>query len=158
MQLYEWNINRRLAYYGSMYHFLLSLKQDKLKDDEFKIFTSDKSGITHPTEHSNVFWAKRNSILKTGTVENYHTIHFSRYLLIKNHSIEEHFTQLEESNFQFGNTFQNSWLKLNFGEMTLDEYGYPVEENAFVVYGYWATLGIADLLPRYYELDKILEK
>jgi hypothetical protein len=37
--------------------------------------------------------------------------------------------------------------------MTIDEYGYPTEENAFVVHGYWATLGVADLLPRYYQFN-----
>ena len=50
-------------------------------------------------------------------------------------------------------SYQNSWLKLRHKEMTIDEYAYPIVENNFIVYGYWATLGIADLLPKYYEFN-----
>jgi hypothetical protein len=148
-----WQINRQIAYFGSMYHFFMSLKQNKLSDDGYRIFITDKN-TKSSANNQYTFLADLNSILIPAIYEKYHLITFDKFLLVKNYSIEDHFTDINNLDIEFGDTFQESFLNLLYGQMTLDEYGYPVEDKAFKVNGYWATLGVADLLPRYFELKK----
>lgn len=150
LQILRWKINRQIAYFGSMYHFLMSLKQNKLPEEDYSIFVSDKPLKFLSMEHNPVFKANIDSIKQPGIDKRYHKIKSNKFLLIKNHSIDDHFSFTDDFSAEFGETYQESWLKLKYGEMTIDEYGYPVEDDAFIVYGYWATLGVADLLPRYY--------
>jgi hypothetical protein len=72
-------------------------------------------------------------------------------LLVENYSTEDHIKNEYNFDIEFGETYMQSWIKLKYGKMTIDNYGYPVEDDAFIVHGYWATLGIADLLPRYFK-------
>ena len=94
-----------------------------------------------------------DSLIKGGILENCSIIHFDKFLSIKNNLIKDHFANLYDLDLEMGEIFQKSWLKLKYGQMTIDEYGYPMEENAFIAHGYWATLGIADLLPKYYQFN-----
>jgi hypothetical protein len=41
-----------------------------------------------------------------------------------------------------------SWIGLNLPEITLDESGYPEEDNPYEIYGVWAFRGVGDLLPK----------
>jgi hypothetical protein len=153
IQIKKWDINRQVAYFGSMYHFLMSLKQNKLNQNGYYIYISDNSRITFSTERHSVFKVDYNSIIKPGYNNKFHKIKFNNFLLVKNHSIQDHITDFNDLQIEFGENYQNSWIKLKYGEMNIDEYGYPIEDKAFLVYGYWATLGIADLLPRYYKFN-----
>lgn len=152
LQAYSWQINRQIAYFGSMYHFFMSLKQNKLSENSYQIYISDIN-TKLSTENHYTFLADLNSILKPSIYENYHLITFDKFLLVKNYSLEDHFSDINNSEIEFGDMYQESFLKLRYDEMALDEYGYPVEDKAFIVYGYWATLGVADLLPRYFEVN-----
>ena len=149
----NWKINRQIAYFGSMYHFLMSLKQKDTKELGYNFLLSDQLLISSSTRYNNIFMIEADSLIKPGISENYHIIHFDKYLLIKNNLIEDHFSEMYDFDLEVGEIFQKSWLKLKYGQMNIDEYGYPTEENAFIVHGYWATLGVADLLPRYYQFN-----
>ena len=46
-----------------------------------------------------------------------------------------------------------SWIGLNYADITLNEYGYPEENNAYEIYGDWATRAVADLLPQNYTVE-----
>jgi len=37
--------------------------------------------------------------------------------------------------------------------VTIDEYGYPLIPNAIQSAGYWSTLGVADMLPKYFDVE-----
>ena len=51
-------------------------------------------------------------------------------------------------------TLQVSWVDLNYNEVTVDQYGYIEEFMPFRTIGYWAKLGIADWLPKYYKTEQ----
>ena len=149
-QINLWHLNRQIAYFGSMYHFLLSLKQNKSEEDNYSLFISEKPYKSMQSINNTTFKAEVDSIIRLNFIKQYHTLKFNKYLFVKNYSIENHIQNEDDIDIEFGNTFMESWIKLKFGEMTIDQYGYPVEDNAFIVHGYWATLGVADLLPKYF--------
>lgn len=47
-----------------------------------------------------------------------------------------------------------SWLGLNYPSVTIDKYGYPLEDRAITIYGYWGELGIVSFLPKYFGIEK----
>jgi len=151
LQIKSCKINRQIAYFGSMYHFLASLKHKRIKENEYNLFITDKPYKSLESVNYTIFKADTDSILIPNLNKQYHTLKFDKLLLVKNYSIENHIKNKYNLNIKFGDTYMKSWLKLKFGEMTIDNYGYPIEEDAFIVRGYWATLGVADLLPRYFE-------
>jgi hypothetical protein len=73
--------------------------------------------------------------------------------MVKNYTTRQKIDLPPIPNVQYGNTDQISWIKLKYGELTIDENGYPIEKKSFNVLGYWAELGIADLVPNYFEID-----
>jgi carboxypeptidase-like protein len=152
-QSLTWKANRQIAYFGSMYHFLMSLKNKQLEPNGYRIFTTDKSNIINSTINDMIFIANLDSIIYPAIDNIHYNLQFDNYLLIKNYSSENLFSDFKNSQIEIGNSYQNSWLKLKHNEMTIDEYAYPIVDNNFIVYGYWATLGIADLLPKYYEFN-----
>jgi hypothetical protein len=45
-----------------------------------------------------------------------------------------------------------SWIKLLYPQVTLDNFGYPIEPDPFEIYGFWAQKGLADMLPKYFSV------
>ena len=68
-------------------------------------------------------------------------LNFKEFLEVYNYNID----------FQ---DLRTSWLKLNYPSITIDKYGYPIENRAITLLGYWAELGIASFLPKYYGFEE----
>ena len=126
----EWDENRRTAYRGSLKHFLVSLIHNNFKDEGFNIYI-----ISHYYE---VELKKTNSII-------------SQDSLNRN---EYHLTFLNDLIVRYSPGFwrasQYSILKMLTDEVTLDKFGEPKELLPFQVKNFWATRGIADLVPKNY--------
>jgi len=45
-------------------------------------------------------------------------------------------------------TINESWIKLNYPFITIDKYGYPVDDYAVTLVGDWAKNGIELALPK----------
>jgi len=135
----KYDKNRMDAYSGSLNHFLLSLINDKLFENGYEIYISEKASYkTDPLEQ---YPANDQIVIKEGLVPGERIIEFEHYLKVVN------FKKFMSYNPA---RYQTSWLHLRQGKVTLDRYGYARDFQPFEVYGYWATLGVADLLPRYY--------
>jgi len=128
-----WKRNRVRAEDGSLYRFFRALIKTKLYEEGYSVYfveNPDKasSGISFKLTEDDY-----QTLLKPAPTADEWKLSFQKYLLIEDLK------------------GRVSWLKLKYPEITLDSFGYPVEFNAVEVYGYWATLGVADLLPRYEE-------
>ena len=44
------------------------------------------------------------------------------------------------------------WIRLLYPKVYLDRFGYSLEVTPFETYGYFATRGVADMLPKYYSV------
>lgn len=127
-----WNENRKMAFEGSMHHFLLSLARKNLDNDSFVAYF-----VQNPGRRS----AQRESVRMSEPLEDlfYYGARPGQIIL----------------NFKdclcITHNLQNiSWLQLKLDEIIIDEFGYPQVPNAFIVYGDWATRGFAASLPFYF--------
>lgn len=68
-------------------------------------------------------------------------LNFTEFLEVYNYNIDMKDTRL-------------SWLGLNYPSVTIDKYGYPLEDRAITIYGYWGELGIVSFLPKYFGIEK----
>ncbi len=128
----KWLYNRKLAYNGSLDNFLQAVKKDSLTQNGFKVFLDigPESGVAEKLlRHLWEPLAKKSS--------GQSSLSFSGFLRVL-------YVVKDPANPE------TSWIKLLYPIVTLDKYGYSVEPLPFEVYGYWAHLGIADMLPKYY--------
>lgn len=132
----QWNVNRRDAYLGSQPHFLNCLKNDSTFEAGYRLSLS-----------SEVFGRSRSrpvglsdTLITPGYYSGEYNLDFEGFLLVEYH---------DEILYEF----QNSAMKLLYPIVTIDEYGYPLIPNAIQSAGYWSTLGVADMLPKYFDVE-----
>lgn len=133
----EWEENRQTAYRSSMEFFIKCLFHSNFRENGFKVSESYYPSKDHQLLHSELL--ESESLLKPAANSGYKIIKFDRYLQV---------TDMESEL----NPRPISWISLIYDEATLDEYGYSVELVPFETRGYWASLGVADLLPKYFDV------
>jgi hypothetical protein len=133
IQFELWKRNRLSANIGSPFHFFRSLLLTRLHEEGYVVYFVDDLDSPSSGNSFQFISDDYRTLLKPGAAADEWKLGFRKYLYIQD----------DQGRF--------SWLKLNYPEITLDSFGYPVEFNAIEVYGYWATMGVADLLPRYEE-------
>lgn len=131
----QWKRHRQKKFKESLSYFFRSLIEDKYKEEGFEIALVYKPGnkgleILSPPD-----------FIEKDTLNGIYKIHFTNFLQIINTNIK-----IEES--------QTSWIKLNYSSISIDKYGYPLENNSITLSGYWSKLGIASFLPKYYAFTK----
>jgi hypothetical protein len=132
----KWEQNRKRAYIGSLEHFLYSLVKGNYMNEGFQVFFDfvrpDLNNSTLQSERT-----FRDKILRPSEVyNNQYILHFNNYLKV------------------VYNTNQISWIKLDNVEISIDQWGYPTTTLPFIKMGYWGNYGIADQLPKYYNIDR----
>jgi len=132
-ELVEWESNRLKAFEGSLYHFLRSFCSESLPEEGFDIYEVKEAG---------------QKILR----RNWHTV-LVDYELYTKQGIYPTDTILGFEDFMYVVYIKNyvSWIGLNYSNITLDEFGYPQEDNPYVIYGEWSKHGVANLLPKNYQ-------
>ena len=135
-----WMKNRESAFLGSIHHFLKSLKDDSYKDKGYLVYHAKPANQMHNA--SKIDWLvgevdEDEKIVNDGFLYGEHTLNFEDFLLV----------WYDHPNI--GQT-QESYFMLNYYEVNLDEFGYSYEIMPFKKSGYWATTGMADMLPKYY--------
>ncbi len=131
-QTEEWQQNRQKAYQGSLYHFLRSFRSYELKEEEYDIYKVAVRGQKVPQQRWHHTLVEYEDYISDGVFGSEKKLHFENFL----------FVVYKKS--------ATSWIGLNYADITLDEYGYPEEDNPYEVYGVWATHGVGDLLPKNY--------
>lgn len=126
----KWNKNRKEVYLGSMDNFLRSAVQNTLSQNGFQVYQDE-----------------------TPSIEKKHMHHFDQQLVrIDGNEFVMSFQDYLKIDYVLNDPAhpEVSWIKLVYPQVTLDKYGYPVQQLPFEVYGYWAEKGLADMLPKYY--------
>ena len=131
----QWQENRQEAYLGSLYHFLRSFMNKRLWEENFDIYSVARAGVRIRRQDWRTTIVNYDAFIKPGILPSEKKLKFDNFLYV------------------VYNKKYVSWIGLNYTDITLDEYGYPEEGNPYEVFGQWALNGVADLLPKNYELD-----
>jgi len=128
----DWDDNRKYAFEGSVYHFLRSFCEKNISEEGFFIQRVVRAAQRIPRRSWRPLQVEYDEFTEPGLYPGDTNFHFSNYLHI-----------VYDNNYI-------SWIGLNYTSITMDEFGYPAEDNPYMVFGNWAKHGIADLLPKNY--------
>jgi len=150
----EWMERREVAYYGSFRHFLVSLCQNKLNENDF---------FAYKVNHPNWEDLRRRNFLNPNLFEAVERVTKNeRILQFNNFVMVAYMEEWEEANFltyrnYMGSSiyrvleYQTSWINLPYGFATFDINGNIVDDyKSIKVYGYWGWQKVASLLPTNY--------
>jgi len=154
LQEEEWIEKRLYAYQGSLKHFLISLCRKSLFEEGFLTYN-----INYPTWND----LRRRDFSHPDLEEMINTISsLKREIAFDNYIKVEYIEEYEETEFmhyrnEYGSTItreleeQTSWIYLPYGYAIFDINGNVVDDyHNIKVYGYWAWLKVADMLPMDY--------
>jgi hypothetical protein len=127
-----WIKNRSEVYYGSMEQFLKSVITDSISFNGFRVYRA----LSPSTGKQELLHFDQPFIRPDG---DYFDMSFVDFLKI-------------EYIFKDPLHPDVSWIKLLYPQVTLDNFGYPIEPDPFEVYGVWAQKGLANMLPKYFSL------
>jgi hypothetical protein len=127
-----WEENRKMAFEGSLHHFLLSLSQKNLENDSFVAYLVQTPGQRSARNESVGISEPLEDLFYYGDIPGQIILNFKDCLCIAH------------------NLKNISWLQLRLDEIIIDQFGYPQVPNSFIVYGDWATRGFAASLPFYF--------
>lgn len=130
-----WENNRIRTYKESLAFFLRALFEGDFRDKGFAIALLYKPG------NPGMDILKSSELIIKDLQTETCKLNFKEFLEVYNYNID----------FQ---DLRTSWLKLNYPSITIDKYGYPIENRAITLLGYWAELGIASFLPKYYGFEE----
>lgn len=142
-QKIEWKENRDKAYFGSINHFLKCLKENTFNQEGYTLYLVPRLN-RNPEFVASMSGKieKSTQLLKRG--------------MFPGEDILSYGDRLDVEYSPTASELEVSWLDLNYNEVTVDQFGYVEEFMPFKTIGYWAKLGIADWLPKYYGSDKSL--
>lgn len=131
----EWKRKRKLRYKESLAFFLRTLFDGDFRDKGFELSLMYKPG------NIGVDVLASSKLITQDHLTETCKLNFIDFLEVYNYNID-----LEN--------LRTSWLKLNYPSITVDKYGYPLENRAITLCGYWAELGVASFLPKYYGFEE----
>ncbi|MBU1099533.1 MAG: carboxypeptidase-like regulatory domain-containing protein [Bacteroidetes bacterium] len=129
-----WMLNRNLAFEGSVNHFLKSLLNRKVTEEGFNI------SIT------NAPYNKIGDVIGFQEISEDSLLTTDQYGVLKKISFRNYLKVVYQD--PVSNLYSLSYLLLNHSDLTIDDYGIPMELMPFQTYGSWAEKGVADMLPR----------
>ncbi len=127
-----WCENRKEVFAGSINHFFLSLGNKDLRDNSFVAYFVESPGRRS---------ARRESVSMSEPYEN---------IFFYDNAPKQYILNFKDCLCIVHNFTDVSWLTLKLQEVIIDQYGYPQTANSYIVYGDWASRGIADALPFYF--------
>jgi len=136
-EIEKWQENRLENFSTSLTYFLLWLKSHDEDDTEFLFRTFSKL-IQSETYADASFHIFEKSFIKIDSTNGSYKLSFNKYLNVKDTKTKE-----------------QSFIKLLYNEITIDEFGYPIEKKPFIVYGFWSKAGLSNQLPKYYGIKDI---
>ncbi|MCK4344564.1 MAG: carboxypeptidase-like regulatory domain-containing protein [Bacteroidales bacterium] len=156
-EAYEWKNNRQNAYYGSFRHFLTSLANNTLADEEFTATLSHSMIPKHKVygkipitkrERFSVGWeiliSPRNFLYEK-------ELRFNEYLhvLYKNEPEDNLYKKWQNPTYKL-QSFQQSWIELQRSYAIFHVDGYLYNPTDIIFYGYWAWEKMAEAIPEDY--------
>jgi len=154
-QLTKWNAARKVAYNGSILHFMRSLYHKKLKEAGFEIqFLIKENDKEKAFPLKDFYGAMKYSMdMEDKTVE----INPAQKEVAVIYKDEETSALYQEKNPDAPTKFQLSVLSfLPTETLDIEQNGYYFEQNDITITGYWAWEKVADMLP--YDFNYAVEK
>lgn len=148
----RWRDNRIRAYRGSLRHFLRALLDDRIRDENFRMYRLPRAGVFRNVRRADRFRASRDNILTQQSDSLYH-LHFTGRLEVIYEGEEESraFVRWARAHRRGRRAHQVSQIKLNDPPIRVDAFGEIVEPYGATVYEYFSfELRIAELLPLEY--------
>lgn len=145
-QLLSWNAARKLAYNGSILHFMRSMYQKKLKEEGFEIqyiiFDKNKErAVLLKDFYGAVNYSRDDSSNTVGILSKQKEV----AVIYKNEKSSDLYV---EANPEASPKFQLSVLAFLPNETTvIEQNGFYFEQNDITITGYWAWEKVADMLP-----------
>ena len=132
---YEQMRRRKGAYLGSLRRVITDIIENKLPSKTLKLtlWENPKWPICHQVDEV-------SDIISYNSFTNTYTLEFTEYLKIE-----------IENNLE---AVRTSWLYLPNGKAEIDIYGNFINTDEFIIRGGLAKKGVADMLPKYYEIEK----
>jgi len=151
-----WSARRDSAFYGSFRHFLLSIINDQVEAQGFKIYSRPGSnqGVFDPrggasSQQNNRFPIKASDILKSGNSDDERILDFEGFVdIVYTHEVESNaFLRLQR---RAGRArFQTSTIRLDRGPTVVDLKGDPLDPYGVTFYGgYFAYERTGDQIPK----------
>lgn len=151
-----WSAKRDSAFYGSFRHFLLSLINDQVESQGFKIYSRPGSNqrIIDPISRgfggqNNRFPVKTSDIIRPGQSDDEHILDFEGYIdVVYTHELEsEAYLRLQSRTGQA--RYQTSTIRLDRGATIVDLKGDTLDPYGVTFYGgYFAYERTADQIPK----------
>jgi hypothetical protein len=141
IQQRSWIENRMDAYRGSIRHFLNALVANNLRQQKFNV----RFSLVPQLQADNLTAPDVSQIWSYGASDNELYLNFVHYMRITYDG------RLMPTTFGTTSIPQTSWVKLNRGTATFNKNGQLVDPLSLIVYGYWGSEGISNLLPFEYE-------
>ncbi|HEX9652932.1 MAG TPA: carboxypeptidase-like regulatory domain-containing protein [bacterium] len=158
-----WETNRRNTYLGSLRHFLAALTAQTVDKEGFLVYRMQEM-------EENIYAADREtvnsaSLFSPGELPFERNLHFLDVLqVVYAKEMEEQEYILWRLNYDKSALnmtsqkrhestrpqAQTSWMTMNKTSVIIDTSGYIYDPLAVTVFGYWAWLGVADMLPYEY--------
>jgi len=131
----EWERNRQNRYKESLPFFLRTLFEENFQEKGFEVSLIYKPG------NPGVEILKSSELIIKDILTETYKLNFADFLQVYNYN-----NNLEK--------LRTSWIRLDHQSVTIDKYGFPLENRAITIYGYWSELGVASFLPKYYGFTK----
>lgn len=147
----RWAQNRRRAFRGSLRHFLLALLNDRVEEEQFRLYRIPRARAHRRTSRADRVPVDRDWVIH-GSDGSLHEIHFPGTLEVVYDSEPESEAFLDWGNLHRSpRDHQVSHIRLNERPIHVDEHGEILEPYGATLYGYFAfTQRAAELLPREY--------
>jgi hypothetical protein len=147
----RWEANRREAFYGSLRHFLLALLNDRVEEEDFRMYRIPRARAFRDMGRADRFPADRSDVV-VGRVDSLHALNFHGALEVRYDAEPETDAYLEWAEaHRDPRSHQVSRIRLNEHPIHVDRQGEIVEPYGATLYRYFAfTRRLARLLPRGY--------
>lgn len=145
-----WEANRRLAFDGSLRHFMLSLFEGRTEEEGFEIWR--RRSLDRRDDSMQRFGVDIARLLRSGPTPDEKELDFSGFLEIIYHGETEDEAYSRWIGQPYGRRTgpQRSWLELNRGPTLIHRTGEVIDPYGVVEYGYFAFERIADDVPKKY--------
>lgn len=147
----RWADNRRSAFYGSLRHFLLSLLNDRVEEEQFRMYRLPRADAFRDWRRARRVRVTREDILET-TADSLATISFNGALEVQYTGAPESEAYVEWADLRRApRDVQVSQIRLNQPAIHIDRFGEIVEPYGATLYRYFAyRQRLANMLPRGY--------
>mgnify|MGYP006284890249 CR=1 FL=1 len=152
LQAARWKQNRLEAYRGSLRHFLRALMDDRLEEEQFKLYRLPRASAFRYTSRADRMPTSRDRILEPGP-DSTHLLRSWDRLEVVYRGEPESAAYLEWADVdpRGPRDYQTSQIELNEHPIHIEPSGEIVEPYGATLYRYFAfTMRMSELLPREY--------